>query len=1224
MAAVRPLRTGNLVRSVLFWLLLGLLVVGARPPLPAAAAPRVAAPFRTDRVLVAFHPKAALRDRVRAAGRLGLTTPEVAAGNEHVAVLELPAAARGNPEAVRSAVTALRMNPAVRVAEPDYLIEAARVPDDPRFPEQAGLRNVGQTGGTPDADVDAPEAWDSTVGSTAAVVAILDTGVDLRHQDLAPNLARDGAGGVVGFDFVNADAEPADDNGHGTHVAGIVGAVGNNALGVAGVCWTTRLLPVKVLDAAGRGNTAAAIAALDFARQNGARVINLSWTVGGGGFQQLMLEALQRARDAGILVVAAAGDGGGNSDDTPTYPASYNASLPNVLAVAAATDRDGLASFSNYGAGSVDLAAPGERILSTLPGDTYGLLSGTSMAAPFVSGAAALALSRFPALSLPALRLRLLAGADHPPLLERRVVAGRVNAAGTVEADDTFPAAPAALTLTHRASTALRLRWVAAGDDGFQGTAGLYELRYSTSPIDAAGFASAPVGTALPGPALSGTPQDYLLTGLQPDTAYFVALRALDNAGNVSPLVTAGPLRTLAQNCLLEDNVEGTPRFVGAGGWAVSTEQSFSPTRAYSDSPGRNYSELVSAGLTQAAPVTLGGPGSLLTFRARTDLEQGFDFLHVEIAVGGGPWESLLRLTGTSPFTLHSVSLSAFAEQTVRIRFRLTSDFVVNGDGVWIDDIRICSPLHSVSLLSDDVEGASRFRGDGTWAVTTEQSFSPTRSYSEAPFRNYDPNSDSSLTQIEPVPLTDVVPELSYRTLLDTELNADYLRVEVSGDVGVTWQRLRSLSGTSFTWIANSNALAGYAGQALRVRFRFTSDFFGVRSGVWVDDIRIGGEVLQAVPGSLEVTPAPVGVGAPLRVAYIAPGSTRPLDWVALFRAGAPNTDYLWWAYTGGAPSGEFRITAPDIAGDYEFRYLPNNGFTDTLRSARFAVTRNGYAVSALPNPVGPGGALAVNWTAPAGRPPLDWVALFRTDDPSTSFLDFRYTGGAPSGSALLTAPLQNGVYEVRYLLNDGYVDAVRSAPFTVSGAGGFDVAAGLATAAPGGNIPATWTAPAGRPSGDAIGLFAVGSAPGAQLVTRSTNGAASGGSTFTAPTRPGLYEFRYLTAGSGAVAARSGRFLVSSGGGYTVAAAPARVAPGNLIEVNWTAPTGHDPQEWIGLYRAGDPPNSYVAFQFTGGTAAGTFQFAAPPTPGAYEFRYMLSYAPVDAARSGTVTVTP
>ena len=362
-------------------------------------------------------------------------------------------------QTIDAAIAAFQSDPSVEYAEPNFVVTSFVVPNDTSFARQYGLHNTAQTGGLNDADIDAPEAWDLTKG-TDSIIAVIDTGVDYNHPDLIGNIwvnpgeianngvDDDGNGyidDVRGWDFANNDNNPMDDNRHGTHVAGIIAARGNNGVGVAGVNWSARIMPLKFLTATGSGSTAGAIRALQYAVRMGAKISNSSW--GGGARSQALMDAISAANTAGHLFVAAAGNAGTNNDTSPSYPASFN--LPNIISVTATDSSDRLPAFANTGATSVDLAAPGVGILSTTPNNAYASLSGTSMAAPFVTGVAGLVLAANPSLSTVALKAALLNSVDRVAALNGRVLTGgRVNAFSALRSLATTVAlSPNAVTL---------------------------------------------------------------------------------------------------------------------------------------------------------------------------------------------------------------------------------------------------------------------------------------------------------------------------------------------------------------------------------------------------------------------------------------------------------------------------------------------------------------------------------------------------------------------------------------------------------------------------------------------------------------------------------------------------------------------------------------------------------------------------------------------------------
>lgn len=397
-----------------------------------------------DRLIVRFKDDASTAGIASAHRGAGAYDAETLGAERELQVVTL-----GDDTDVETAMAEYAARPDVEYVEPDYVITASGVPNDPSFGQLWGLRNTGQTGGVAGADIDAAAAWDMTTGSSGVAVMVIDTGIDYGHPDLAPNMYRntadcdgdgvddDGNGwrdDCYGIDTVNNDGNPMDDDNHGTHVAGTIGAAGNNGVGVVGVNHQVKLIACKFLDANGSGYTSNAVRCLQYAatmKDRGVPIVTTSNSWGGRGYSQSLADAIESNRTRGILFIAAAGNDATNNDAEPTYPASYTHA--NIIAVASTTHTDAMSSFSSYGASSVDLGAPGSAIFSTLPGNRYGTMSGTSMATPHVAGVVALVKAYKPALSWSAIKAAVLDGGDRISALSGRTVTGRrLNAYGAL------------------------------------------------------------------------------------------------------------------------------------------------------------------------------------------------------------------------------------------------------------------------------------------------------------------------------------------------------------------------------------------------------------------------------------------------------------------------------------------------------------------------------------------------------------------------------------------------------------------------------------------------------------------------------------------------------------------------------------------------------------------------------------------------------------------------
>ncbi len=383
---------------------------------PTAKKPHAKHRYRDGTILVGFRSATTLK-RQRAIERAsGARETRVIGAGTHV--LRVP---KGQ---VRTKISVLKKYPGVRYAEPDYLVKADMTPNDSMYNKLWGMPKIV-----------ANQAWDVSTGSKSVVVGVVDTGVDYTHPDLASNVwSNNGsingcAAGTHGFNALTNTCDPMDDHNHGSHVSGTIGAVGNNGIGVIGVDPSVSIMGLKFLNSGGGGTTSGAVAAIDWAVRAkvagvNIRVLSNSW--GGGGYSQALKDEIDKAGARDILFVAAAGNYGRDNDTTPFYPCSYHTA--NEICVAASDNRDRLASFSNYGVGSVDLAAPGTNILSTIRGGAYSTMSGTSMATPHVSGTAALMLSKGYE-SVFALKNTILSTVDPIPAASgKTTTGGRLNA----------------------------------------------------------------------------------------------------------------------------------------------------------------------------------------------------------------------------------------------------------------------------------------------------------------------------------------------------------------------------------------------------------------------------------------------------------------------------------------------------------------------------------------------------------------------------------------------------------------------------------------------------------------------------------------------------------------------------------------------------------------------------------------------------------------------------
>lgn len=368
----------------------------------------------------------------------------VSFGNFYVAKFDTKSSIKG-------IIQGLESDPDIEYSEPNYIYKAIGKrenvlysPNDPQFSKLWGLNNTGSNdpntrSGVAGADIKALKAWEIERGDRGVKIAVIDTGIDYNHKDLRDQMwvneaelngekgVDDDGNGYIddihGANLIKGDGDPMDDQGHGTHCAGVIGATHNNK-GIAGVMANVQLMGLKFLDSSGRGDVVAAIKAIDYAIAQKVDIMSNSW--GSTEESKALEEAVQRASDAGIVFVVAAGNAGTNNDNKPFYPANYN--FDNVITVAAHDKKGAKARFSNFGKETVHIYAPGTSILSTLPWNRYGKRSGTSMAAPFVSGIIGLQLAMGEGLLASDIKERIIKTSVTSRRLENTVSQGRVDA----------------------------------------------------------------------------------------------------------------------------------------------------------------------------------------------------------------------------------------------------------------------------------------------------------------------------------------------------------------------------------------------------------------------------------------------------------------------------------------------------------------------------------------------------------------------------------------------------------------------------------------------------------------------------------------------------------------------------------------------------------------------------------------------------------------------------
>ena len=615
----------------------------------------------------------------------------------------------------QEAVAAMKDDARVAYAEPNlvYTLEdvqqgqdqqGQQPPRDPSSPNDLdeklwGLNNTGQTGGTAGAHVSAKDAWKIQTGNgsdNGPLIAVIDTGIDYNHPDLKANIwtnpgeiAGDGIdndnNGVIddvhGYNAFADNGDPMDGHSHGTHCSGTIAGVGNNGQGVTGVMQDANLMAVKIFSDSGRTSVDAIVRGIAYSAKMGADITSNSW--GGGGRSEAIYDAF-RTNDA--LHVIAAGNSNYDNDKRDNFPSNYD--LDNIVAVAATTPTDERASFSQWGAKNVDVAAPGKDIYSTVNGGGYASYSGTSMATPHVSGGAGLIMSEYPEASNAEIKARLIHGSDRVASLNDISVSdGRVNFASSLENDSVAPGAPNDFKAGDLSSRGGTLSWTSVGDDKWaNGAAQTVEILTSSEPINGENIANAQsvtfAGAEEVGDLVSvgfgGAPSE------APTTVHF-ALRSIDNVGNTSELRTASATIPAA-GVAFGDNFDGqSTGFTATGDFkTVEVEGRGKVFSSASGEGGSKGSSVLSSGSLDLSEKT----NSYLKFDAKTALSWG-ETASVEVSEDGENWTKVGDLDRRADWSENGVDLSAYDGKSVQLRFNHAAREGRSSGGMMVDNVKV-------------------------------------------------------------------------------------------------------------------------------------------------------------------------------------------------------------------------------------------------------------------------------------------------------------------------------------------------------------------------------------------------------------------------------------------------------------------------------------------------------------------------------------------------------
>jgi subtilisin family serine protease/ribosomal protein L35AE/L33A len=1011
---------------------------------------------------------------------------------------------RSRRASTRHMLATLRANPDVEFAEPNYIIRASSIPNDSSMSALWGLVNTGQSvdgqPGVPGADIGAAAAWDVTTGSRQTVVAILDTGIDLAHPDLQANiftapraftvnvgtLTVTCGAGSHGYSALDHSCAPVDESGHGTHVAGIIGAVGNNGIGVTGVNWTTTLLPLKVLGPDGTGTTTAAIEAIEWMLKAKAelgadmdvRVLNASW--GGSGYSEALNQEIQAANNADILFVAAAGTDGHDNDATPHYPASSTS--PNVLSVAASDNTGALAPFSNYGANSVHLAAPGASTLSTLLNNDYGYLSGTSMSAPFVAGAAALVLSACPS-DTATLKATLLDSVDPDVSLAGKTISGgRLNVGNAIQR--CRPSGDPSLTINNVSVT-----------EGHTGTA-VATFTVTLSPVNPSQTVTVDYATS--NGTATAADNDYVAASgtltFPPSTASRTISVTINGDHEVEPNETFTVALANATNAIIGDaqaigtivnddavgasitiatpNVTpgGTINFNVVNGpanradWVAIVPASGADTAKLdwiylNGSKTAPASGMANASLHFTAPST---PGA---YNIRLFANDTYEKLATSatINVGSGPTLTIGDVSvtegnsGTTTATF-TVTLSPVNNsQTVTVNYATANGSASTADNDYVaaSGTLTFAPSASSQSISVTVNGDTTPEANESFAVNLTGATNAILGDGQAigTILNDDAAAGPSVTVTTPT----VAPggTITFNVANGPANPRDWVAIAASSAADTAkldWVYLNGsktppasgMSNASLQFVApstpgtyNLRLFANDTYQKLATSGDLTVGSTSSGSTLSIGDVTVTEGNSGATTATFTVSLSPANTSQTVTVAYATANGTA-----------TAGSDYT--AASGTltfAPSVTTQTISVPVSGDTAIE--SNETFTVNLSSPVNATIADGQAAGTIVNDdaaagpsvtvttptVAPGGTIGFDVSGAPGNM-KDWVALYPVGAADMGgYVAWRYLNGMKNGSSTLPAPSTPGTYNIRLFTNDTYNKIATSGEISVASA---------------------------------------------------------------------------------------------------------------------------------------------------------------------------------------------